>query len=97
MNSALSLDDVPGPETPVEAIARFALTFDWRRQWGSPQKCLAVANSKRHETLSELRTCLLFQQRAWRHAMAEPDAEAQAYWRTLVEMIRAKVRAGELA
>jgi hypothetical protein len=43
------------------------------------------------DTFAELRTCLFFEQRRWRHIGEVPDAEAMAYIRDLVRQIRAKV------
>jgi hypothetical protein len=95
-NSNLGIDDIPGVDATLQEIGRFARTFNAYEHWGSFAECAQVANSKRHATLSELRTCLFFEQRRWNHFGSEPDPEAQVYWRTLVRMIRAKVEGGEL-
>ncbi|MEY4182682.1 MAG: hypothetical protein RLZZ217_1308 [Planctomycetota bacterium] len=44
--------------------------------------------------MRDLRACLFFEQRRWRHFGDEPDAEAMADIRGLVEAIRERVAAG---
>ena len=92
----LRLTDIPSSGAAVEEIERFALTFDGYEHWGSFDQCALIANEQRHDTLTNLRTCLFFEQRRWRHFGEAPDAEAEAYWRTLVDKIRARVQAGDL-
>ena len=45
----------------------------------------------RDETLTDLRTCLFFEQRCWRHAGWDPDEETMQYIRGIVEKIRYKI------
>lgn len=96
-NDALSLDAIPAADGSIEDIGRFGGCFNGYEHWGSFERCAEIANAERHETLTDLRTCLFFEQRRWRHYGDFPDEEAQAYWRTLVKKIRAKVRRGELS
>ena len=76
---------------------RFALTFDGYEHCRSFEACAEVANFRKHNTLSDLRTCLCFEQRRWHHYGDTPDEAAPAYWRELIEKIRSKVQAGERA
>ncbi len=50
-----------------------------------------MAKAKRHETLAELRTCLFFEQRRWRHYGENPDEVALSEIRKLVDAIRERV------
>lgn len=86
-------------------IAEFALTFDGYSHWGSFDKCAEIANRwaaayaeerATPESLTELRTCLFFEQRRWRHFGDSPDDESMPYIRALVKGIRNRVQAGEL-
>ncbi len=95
-NHELSLADIPSPEGEWRRIGEFALTFNGYEVYGSFDKCAAVVNARRDGSLAELRTCL-FSERRWRHFGEEPDDEAMAYIRAVVEKIRAKVAAGEIA
>jgi len=104
-NSDLNEEDVPVAGAECREIFSFALTFDGYEAWGSPGKCGEIANRwaqvyvQRQElpaSLSELRTCLFFEQRRWHHFGYGPDDEALKYIRALVEEIRRKVRAGEV-
>ena len=94
-NQRLTLKDIPAPSADIEDLMQFALTFSGFDQCGSFDACAEVANSRKHGTLSELRTCLFFEQRRWHHFGDSPDDEALAYWRELIEKIRSKVSAGE--
>ena len=87
-NEHLRLSDVPEESADWASIQRFALRFDGYQAHGSFQKCAAIANKPRHDTLTDLRTCLFFEQRRWRHFGEHPDDKAMAYIRSLVEQIR---------
>jgi hypothetical protein len=95
-NSVLTLTDIPDPGAEWQAFEEFALSFDGYKVWGSFEKCADVANARRQETLTDLRTCLFFEQRRWRHFGEVPDGEAMTYLRQLVEMIRHRVSAGDV-
>lgn len=93
---ALTIHDIPSPEASVEEIAEFAHSFDGYKAEKSPEACAALANRRFDDTLDDLRSCLFFEHRRWRHFGEEPDAEAAAYFRWLVEAIRQRVsRNGE--
>jgi hypothetical protein len=100
-NDQLTEEDIPPPEASWMAIVDFASTWDAYIYWGSPKKCAEIANTwaKRYyeegklpETLEELRTCLFFEWRQWRHLGDPPPKEAMRYVWDLVEAIRRKVR-----
>ena len=99
-NSDLSESDLPSPDAGWHEIGRFALTLNGYESWGSFQKCADVANrwadafratATLPDSLTELRTCLFFEQRRWRHFGFDPDEEAMSYISTLVEEIRKRV------
>jgi hypothetical protein len=100
-NDQLTEEDIPPPEASWMAIVDFASTWDAYIYWGSFEKCAEIANTwaKRYyeegklpETLEELRTCLFFEWRRWRHLGDPPPKEAMRYVWDLVEAIRRKVR-----
>ncbi|MDB5300421.1 MAG: hypothetical protein JWO87_2084 [Phycisphaerales bacterium] len=93
-NNRLSVTDVPDESADWQAISLFALTFNGYEANGSLENCAAIANERRNETLSDLRTCLFFEQRRWRHYGDEPDDKAMAYIRYLLEQIRGKLVSG---
>lgn len=74
-----------------EAIGDFARTFDGYEYWGSFDRCAEIANAQRGETLTELRTCLFFEQRRWHHFGDYPNDDAMRYVRGIIECIRAIV------
>jgi len=94
-NQRLKPTQIPGQSADVDSLMRFALTFSGYDHCGSFEACARIANARSHDTLSDLRTCLYFEQRRWRHYGDAPDDEALSYWRKLVEKIRAKVQSGE--
>lgn len=104
-NAELTERDIPAPDAEWHSIGRFALSFNGYEHWGSFQKCAEVGNRAAElyraervlpKSLTELRTCLFFEQRRWRHFGFDPDEEAMDYIHGLVEHIRAKVRAKEI-
>ena len=95
-NQEVTLTDVPGPNVDWDTIAEFALTFDGYKAWGSFEKCAEIANAQRQETLTQVRTCLFFEQRRWRHFGEEPDKDAMEYIRGVVEKIRSRVAAADV-
>jgi hypothetical protein len=104
-NEDLTRKDIPAPDAPYwRAIDLFALTFDGYAD-GGLTPCAEKGNRARDEyatsgrlppTLTDLRTCLFFEQRRWRHLDTSPDSESMQYIRALVESIRHKVEAHEL-
>lgn len=87
----LKLVLVPSDAADIDELIAFAHTFDGYRHWGSFERCANVANSKEHDSLDSLRTCLFFEARRWRHGGELPDDEAISYWRSLVAAIRKRV------
>jgi len=90
-NTELLLSYVPPPDADWGQITEFALTFDGYEHHGSFDKCAAIANARQDRTLSELRTCLFFEQRRYHHTGENSDDKAMAYIRTVIEKIRQKV------
>jgi len=93
-NEALTLDQVPPDDASWPVIAEFALTFDGYEYWEGFERCAEIANNHQHGTLTELRTCLFFEQRRWRHFGTDPDDEAMLYIRSLLGKIRDMVLSG---
>jgi hypothetical protein len=87
-NSELSLADIPSPDAAWDVIQDFASTFNGYKVHGSFEKCAEIANEERHGSLTDLRTCLFFEIRRWHHFGDEPDADAMADIRVIVEKIR---------
>jgi hypothetical protein len=101
-NADLREHDVPGPDAGWHEIGRFALSFNGYERWGSFGRCAEIGNRGLEgfretgtlpESLDELRTCLFFEQRRWRHFGLDPDEQAMGYIRTLVQAIRDAVSA----
>jgi hypothetical protein len=99
-NEDLKESDVPQADAGWHEIGRFALSFNGYEWWGSLQKCAEVANLAAEtfrksgalpESLTDLRTCLFFEQRRWHHFGFDPDAEAMKYIGALLEEIRRRV------
>jgi hypothetical protein len=90
-NDGLTAANIPSSKAHWRTITEFALSFDGYEYWGSFEKCAKIANSRRNRTLTELRTCLFFEQRRWHHFGESPDKEAMKYIRGLIEKIRTKV------
>ncbi len=63
-NLDLTLEDIPLPSMPWREMSSFALSFDGYEHWGSVDKCADIANARPPVTLTELRTCLFFEQPA---------------------------------
>lgn len=90
-NDRLTRDMVPRSNADWSTIQEFALTFDGYQENGSFDACAEIANAHKHETLGDLRTCLFFEQRRWRHFGESPDGDALRYIRSLVKAIRGMV------
>lgn len=93
-NSELVAFRLPVPAADWDEIQKFALTFDGYRHCGSSEACAAVANARKADSLSDLRTCLFYEQRRWRHFGEEPDTNAMAYINRVMEQIRDRVISG---
>lgn len=90
-NEQLRAADVPEPNADWSTISTFALSFDGYGVHGSFERCAEIANACRSESLTDLRTCLFFEQRRWRHFGEVPDADAMVYIRSLLEQIRRRL------
>lgn len=94
-NQTLKIEDIPSIDADWSTVSKFAITYNGYKVHGSFEACAKIAHSRAEDTLTALRTCLFFTQRAWNHFGDEPNAEAMTYIRSLVEKIRAKVAANE--
>lgn len=90
-NDQLQLADIPADDADLDALIRFAHSFNGYEAMGSFERCAEIANAQDHSSLDHLRACLFFEARRWRHFGALPGPEVQAYWRELVAKIRACV------
>ena len=88
-NKHLESARIPNPEAPWSTLERFALTFNGYRVLGD--ECATIANERRQESLTDLRACLFYEQRRWRHFGEAPDDEAMSYIRGLILAIRERV------
>ena len=68
----LTFVEIPMTDADWSVISQFALTLNSYEAWGSLEKCAEIANAHRHGSLTELRTCLFFEQRRWHHFGYEP-------------------------
>lgn len=100
-NQDLREGDIPGPQAHWEVVEEFALSFNGYKRHGSFARCASIANQyeaayKKNravpKTLDDLRTCLFFEQRRWRHVGQFPDTAAMRYIRALVTTIRKAIR-----
>lgn len=97
-NDNLTILDIPKFDAGWGEIGRFALTFNGYDFHGGIHACGEIANQwlEAYEkngtyptTLTDLRTCLFFEQRRWRHYGYEPDENTMRYVRGLISGIRA--------
>ena len=97
-NADLRPKHVPGPVTVDGEINDFAHTFDGYEAYGSFEACAAIANGRRHGSLTQLRACLFFDFRADRHGGPPYKDERDPCRLWLLERIRARILArGRLA
>jgi hypothetical protein len=91
---------IPSPDSDWSQFGHFALSFNGYEYWGGFGPCGQIANraqeaytqsQKMPSSLTELRTCLFFEQRRWRHYGYSPDDQAMRYIRALVREIRTRV------
>jgi hypothetical protein len=102
-NDELTPDDVPGPNAGWGELSWFALSLNGYDEIGNDEVgALANQSVRYHQEhgridpgldLTELRACLFFEQRRYRHFSHDPDEAAVPYIRALVEAIRASARA----
>jgi hypothetical protein len=102
-NADLRIDHIPAPDASWSRITEFALTFNGYTHYDG--NCADLANRSAAnfaetgdlpDSLTDLRTCLFFEQRRYHHFGHPPDEEALTYLRALIERIRHKVEAGTL-
>ena len=105
-NSQLIEKDIPPKRASWSKIESFALTYNGYTQWGSFKKCREVAkqgigqykeNKELNQSLTDLRTCLFFEARRWKHFEKTPNKNGLNYVHALVEAIRTRVAAKELS
>lgn len=90
-NLDLDLGRLPLESADWDEINEFAHTFDGYTEWGSFDRCAEIAKQRCHDTLTNLRTCLFFEARSWRHGSEDPQEQDMVYLRGLVRQIREKV------
>jgi len=93
-NRDLRPSDIPPRGAPWSVIESFALSFHGYDYHGSFEACAEIANSKRHGTLIDLRTCLFFEQRRYNHFGEPPVGEQLDYIFDLLDAIRGRVESG---
>jgi hypothetical protein len=105
-NSQLINGDLPSRRAAWKNILPFAHSFNGYEHWGSVQKCREVAtqgvalhkaNRDLNQSLTDLRTCLFFEARRWKHLEKNPSKSGLVYVHALVEAIRVRVQSKELA
>jgi hypothetical protein len=103
-NKYLKETDIPQAGESWLDIRNFASSFYGYDYFGSTSACTLFANEasknfKEHNSLpdklSELRSCLFFEQRRMVHLGSHPDEKKMLYIHALSEKIREKVRTGE--
>ena len=90
-NAALKLSDLPEPNADWDVINQFAHTIKGYEIHGSFEVCAEIANQHRHETLTDLRTCLFFEARRSRHCGYDPDPTEMEYIHQIIEQMRTKL------
>ena len=105
-NSQLINNDLPSRRAAWKNIIPFAQTFNGYEYWGSVKKCREVArygvslhksNHGLNQSLTDLRTCLFFEVRRWKHLERNPNKAGLLYVHALVEAIRIRVQGKEFA
>jgi hypothetical protein len=105
-NSELHEKDLPSQRAAWTKIVPFAQSFNGYEHCGSVQKCRDVANQgvalhkgkqDLTQSLTDLRTCLFFEARRWKHLEKKPTKSGLKYVHALVEAIRVRVHANELS
>ena len=103
-NSQLIESDIPNQRASWKKIEPFALTFNGYKHWGSFKKCREVASEgvklyrekkQLNQSLTDLRTCLFFESRRWKHYEKNHSKKGMEYVHILVEAIRVRVLAKE--
>jgi len=102
-NEDLRPEHMPAPGAAWDVVSRFALTCDGYAEGSGYGGAAGLANEVRARfpegggldalSLSDLRTCLFFEQRRYRHFGAEPEGDELRYVHELLEAIRRSVGA----
>ena len=101
----LTQADLPPPDADEDEIQAFALTTNGYRGLGSFEACAQLAGAALGRwradgslpvTLADLRCCLFFEQRRWRHYGYSFNDEALAYTRALIDAMRPLVEVDEV-
>jgi hypothetical protein len=104
-NSQLIANDIPSNSASWKKSFP-ALTFNGYEYWGTFKKCREVAKQgvalykgkqELTQSLTDLRTCLFFEARRWHHFEKNPSKKGMEYIHALVEAIRIRVLAKEIA
>lgn len=93
-NEELTLAVIPGPGSRWSDIEQFALTYPQAEKLGPKLAELGARHAEARTVptdLSELRACLWFEQRRWRHFQAVPDGAALEHVFRLLAGIKAAV------
>jgi hypothetical protein len=105
-NSQLLAEDIPSRRAAWIKIVPFAQSFNGYEHCGSVQKCREVAkegvalhkeNKDLSQSLTDLRICLFFEARRWKHLEKKPTRSGLKYVHALVEAIRVRVQTKELS
>jgi len=103
-NTQLIESDIPAQRAGWKKIEPFAFTFNGYDHWGSFKKCreiaqLGVTTYRNHQgldqSLTDLRTCLFFEARRWKHFKKKPSKSGMDYIHALLNAIRMRVHAKE--
>ena len=86
-NDELSIAHLPAKGADYWQISEFALSFNGYTYHGDNDICAEIANSRRHDSLADLRTCLFFEQRRYRHFGCDPEGDDLTYILGLVNKI----------
>lgn len=102
-NDNLRHEHLPAPGASWEEIGKFALTFDGYAKGSGYGRASELANAVQARfqegggldalSLSDVRTCLFFEQRRYRHFGSDPEGDDLDYVHELVEAIRKRVGA----
>jgi hypothetical protein len=98
-NSDLKANNIPKIHSDYKTIAEFALTFEGYEKFDRiaefANNNLNVFNTDRtsfkKRTLTELRACLFYEQRRYRHMDEEPENEGREYINALLTEILNRV------
>jgi len=84
----LTVGDVPSEGATLDEILEFAHTYNAYEEQGNFHIAAEIANRRADDSLEDLRTCLFFEARRWRHFGDDPDPGAEQYIRSVVAPVR---------